>query len=199
MLFVIYFYIVSFIIGIFCRIKVTGAEYLPDGSAIICGNHTSLLDPIVIALAMYRERRQKSKFMAKIELSRVPVLSWLIKPFVIFVDRGNSDRKAIKDTIDLLRKGEKIIIFPEGTRVNAGEDSKAKTGVALISIKSEAPLVPVYLTEGKKNLFRFPKLTVSFGKPYLPQKEEGLSTSESYRKIADDLMGRIRALKGEGV
>ncbi|MGI6576682.1 MAG: lysophospholipid acyltransferase family protein [Eubacteriales bacterium] len=197
MLFNIYFFIVSFILRIFCRIKITGAEYLPDGNAIVCGNHTSMLDPIVIAVAMYRKRRFQAKFMAKIELSRVPVLSWLIKPLIIFVDRGNSDRKAIKDTIDLLRKGEKILIFPEGRRVDVGEDSKAKTGVAMMSIKSGAPLVPVYLTEGRKNLLRFPKLEVSFGKPYYPKKEEGLSTSASYRKIADDLMERIRLLKGE--
>ena len=198
MLYTIYFYILSLIMRIFCRIKVTGTENLPSGSAIICSNHTSLLDPVVIAVTMYRKRKQKMRFMAKKELSRVPVLAQLIKPLVIFVDRGNSDRKAIRDTIELLRKGEKVLVFPEGRRVDVGESAQAKTGVALMSIKSEAPLLPIYLTEGKKNLLRFPKLTVSFGKPYHPRKEEGSSTSEAYRKIADDLMERIRSLKGEG-
>ena len=193
----LYFYIVSVFFRIFCRIKVTGAENIPEGSAIICSNHTSMLDPLVLAIAMFRKRRFMTRFMAKAELSRIPVLSFLIKPLVVFVDRGKSDRAAIIDTINLLRNGKRIIIFPEGTRVNPNELSRAQTGVALMAVKSGAPIVPAYLTAGKKNLLRFPKLRVVFGEAYHAEKEEGLSTSRAYRKIADDLMERIFSLKDD--
>ena len=186
MLYTIYFYILSLIMRIFCRIKVTGAENLPGGSAIICSNHTSLLDPVVIAVAMYRKRRQMMKFMAKKELSRVPVLAWLIKPLVIFVDRGNSDLKAIRDTIELLRKGDKVLVFPEGRRVDVGESAQAnRSGTDVDQIGG--PAAAGLSHRGEEEPPRFPKLTVSFGKPYHPQRGRPVH-SESYRKIADDLM-----------
>jgi len=199
MLFVIYYYIVAAAFRIFCRVKVTGVENIPKGRAIICGNHTSMMDPLFVAVAMYGKGRHIPKFMAKIELSRVPVLAALIRPLVVFVDRGKSDLKAIKDTIKILNNDEKIIIFPEGRRVEVGEDAQAKTGVAMMSLKTSSPIVPVFITEGKKNLFRFPKITVAFGKSYVPSKKAGLSTTESYRRIVDDLMNRIRALRDENI
>jgi len=197
MLYTLYFYIVSGFLRIFCRIKITGAENIPEGSAIICSNHTSLLDPVVLAVAMFRKRRLMTKFMAKAELSRIPFLSAIIRPLVIFVARGKSDRAAIRDTIEALRNGQRVIIFPEGTRVNSIEESRAHTGVAMMSIKSAAPIVPGYLTAGKKNLLRFPKLSVNFGEAYYPEKDENLPTARAYRKIADDLMERIFMLKDE--
>ena len=197
MLFVIYYYIIAAIFRIFCRIKVTGAENVPEGRAIICGNHTSMLDPLFIAVAMYRKGRHKSKFMAKAELSRIPVLSAIIRPLIGFVNRGKSVMKAIKKTIGILNNDEKIIIFPEGRRVEVGEDAQAKTGVAMMALKTSSPFVPVYVTEGRKNLLRFPKITVAFGKPYMPAKEAGIPTTEAYRRIVNDLMGKIRALKDE--
>jgi 1-acyl-sn-glycerol-3-phosphate acyltransferase len=195
MLFRIYYYIVATFLKIFCRIRVFGAENIPVGRAIICGNHTSMMDPLLVAIAMYDKGRHTSKFMAKMELSRIPVLSALLKPLIIFVDRGKSDMKAIKDTIGILKNDEKIIIFPEGRRVEVGENARAKTGVAMMSLKTESPLVPVYITEGKKHLLRFPRIDVIFGKSYVPVKEKGLSSSAAYQRIVDDLMDRIRSLK----
>lgn len=195
MLFVIYYHILNVICGIFCRTRIRGTEHLPEGRAIICGNHTSMMDPLFVAMAMYKRRRHIPKFMAKIELSRIPVLSAMLAPLLVFVDRGKADLGAIKNTIKILKDGKKIIIFPEGRRVNAGEDAQAKTGVAMMALKAEAPIVPVWISEGKKNLFRFPKVDIVFGESYLPVKREDLSTSEAYREIVDDLMERIRILK----
>lgn len=196
MVYFLYYCIFNPILCIFSRSKVRGSERIPKGRAVLCGNHTSMMDPVYIALALYRYGRHTPKIMAKIELSRVPVVSWLVKPIVVFVDRGKADLKAIKTIIQILKNDKQVVIFPEGTRVDVGEDSQAKTGVAMMAMKGEAPIVPFYITEGRKNLFRFPKVEIIFGEAYMPVKEEGLSTSESYRKIVDDLMERIRALKG---
>ena len=176
------------------RIRPKGWEGIPDGGALICSNHTSLLDPVFVILGMRKKAYSPTKLMAKIELSRVPVLSFLISSFLIYVDRGKSDIGAIKSSISCLKEGDKLILFPEGRRVSEEEQSQAKTGAALIALKSGVPIVPVYVTKGKKPMFSFKRVDVVFGEPYYADKAEGLSTSEAYRKIADDLMERIGRL-----
>lgn len=195
MIFRIYYTIMSLLIFVFAKFKVVGAEQVPDGPALICGNHTSMMDPVYIAVGMYYKIRQYPKFVAKAELAKVPVISTLIRPLVVFLDRGKSDLAAIRTILSALQGGNKVLIFPEGTRVKEGQTVQPKTGVSLLSLKTGAPIVPVYITSGLKPLWRFPKVEVRFGKPYLPEKAPGLSLSENYRAIAEDLMIRIAELQ----
>ncbi len=113
---------------------------------------------------------------------------------MIYIDRGNADMGAIKETIKHLKDGGKIIIFPEGTRVGADENVQAKTGVAMMALRGGAPIVPVYITPCSKPLLSRRKIDVVFGEPFMAEKEKGLSTAEAYRKITDDLMERIHML-----
>lgn len=189
-----YIVLVGWFFRLIFRIRPQGSENIPDGAAILCSNHTSMLDPVFMILGMGRKAYRPTNIMGKKELEHVPVLSWLVKPFMVYVDRGKSDMAAIKETIARLSKGEKFVIFPEGTRIDAGEQSQAKTGVALMAIKSGAPIVPVYITAARKPMFSFKRIDVIYGEPYHPEKQAGVSTSEAYRIIADDMMDRIARL-----
>ena len=115
--------------------KVIGRENIPDGAVMICCNHTSDSDPLFLCYA-FRLKHQ-IRAMAKIELIRIPVIGWLLSKAGIFgVDRGKSDIGAIKQAMKYLREGEKVLIFPEGTRVRSsrGDVSQPKAGAAMLAV-----------------------------------------------------------------
>lgn len=186
------------LIWLFMRIfhpwKGVGAENIPEGGVLICGNHTSLGDPLYVVCAMGYKRQ--THVMAKEELVRLPVLGWMLRKAGIFgVRRGQADVMAVKEAMRVLRNGERLMMFPEGTRVKEGDVSQIHTGAALFATRTNVPLLPVYISP-KKRLFH--KTLVVFGTPYYPTFAGKKSTSEDNQRIAEDLMARIRAL-GEGV
>ena len=91
-----------------------------------------------------------------------------------------------------LKDGEKLLMFPEGTRHQDGDMGDAKTGCAMLAVRTGVPIVPVYMPAEKK-WFRFNP--VVFGEPYYPQVVGRKGTSEEYRAIAAERMERIEALK----
>ncbi|MPN28192.1 1-acyl-sn-glycerol-3-phosphate acyltransferase [bioreactor metagenome] len=174
--------------------RVIGRGNIPEGGALVCANHTRLTDPLLVIFA-FRLVHQ-FRFMAKAELLRVPVLGRILKAAGVFgVERGKSDVGAIKTAIKVLRDGGKLLMFPEGTRQKDGESGEAKTGAAMLALRTGVPIVPVYVPP-KKNWFR--PTTVVIGQPYYPQTAGPKPNSEDYRAVADDLMTRIGTL-GERV
>ena len=104
-------------IYLFFRLRVTGKSNIPSGAAVVCGNHSSNLDPIVLGVAL--GVRNPLCFMAKKELFDIPVLRGLLRALGTYpVDRGAADLKAIKDSGGL--KAAKVVLFPQGTRVKTG-------------------------------------------------------------------------------
>ena len=84
--------------------------------------------------------------MAKAELFKIPVFGWLLARLGAFpVVRGTADRKAIRRAIDLLKAGEVVGIFPEGTRTRTGDLLPLQRGAALIALRAGVPVVPVAL------------------------------------------------------
>ncbi len=171
--------------------RVIGRENVPKDGCLICGNHTRYSDPIFIILAL--GRRDHPYIMGKAELMKIPVLGWILKNSgVIPVDRGKSDVKAIKESMRVLKDGKKLLMFPQGTRVKEGEDQAAKTGAAMLALRTGVPLVPVWVPA---RLGWFRPTTIVFGEPYYPQVDhEGKPTPADYHRIADDLLSRIKAL-----
>lgn len=173
--------------------KPVGRANIPEGAAVICGNHTSLSDPFFVVYALTRKNRVR--VMAKAELMRVPVLGWLLKKVGVFgVDRGKSDVSAIKEAIKCLKNGEKLLLFPEGTRIKEGQEGTGKTGAAMFALRTGVPILPVYLPP-KKKWFR--RTAVVFGEAYYPQSEGPKANSNDYERVANDLMARIYALEGQ--
>ena len=92
----------AWLVGVIFRIRVIGRENEPDeGGFMVCANHTSATDPVVICYAF---RKHQVRFMAKKELFKVPVVNWLVGLMGAFpVDRGGNDVGAIKKSVNLLK------------------------------------------------------------------------------------------------
>lgn len=178
---------------LFRPIRAVGRENIPEGAAVICPNHTSIGDPFYVVYAF--GWKYPMRCMAKIQLLRVPFIGWLLSKAGVFgVNRGHADMKAVKTALRCLKEGEKLLMFPEGTRVHEGENVEAKTGAALFATRTGVPLVPVYVPS-RKRLFR--PNTVVIGTPYQPTFAGRKPTSEELESIVSDLMDRVQAL-GEG-
>lgn len=171
--------------------KAIGREHIPEGAALFCPNHTSLTDPLFAIFAM--QLKNRPQVMAKAEIMEVPVLGWILKKAGVFaVERGKSDVGAIKQALKGLKGGDKLLLFPEGTRSKNGELGPAKGGAAMLAVRTGVPIVPMYIPAEKKWFRRTP---VVFGEPYIPQIAGTKGTSEEYETIAQDLMARIACLK----
>ena len=186
-----------FIIGVFrllFRLRVFGRENTPEGAAVVCANHTASTDPIFLALGL--TRKHQIHFMAKAELMRNPFKRLILKGLGAFaVHRGESDIKAVKQAFHLLKENRKLGMFPEGTRVLPDETAQAKTGAVMLSLRSGAPFLPVWISPGRKHLFS--RVNVVIGETY--RLEEKKASPERYREIADELMKRIYDLEKRAV
>lgn len=174
-------------------LRVQGRERIPEGNAVFCCNHSSNWDPILIMIAAGREHQLYA--MAKEEIAHWPVVGRILKVAgMIFVARGKADIGALKSALKYLKNGQKILIFPEGTRVSEEESIGAKGGVSMLAVRTNSPIVPVYL-DSEKKLFR--RTHIVFGEPYVPQIAGRKATAEEYQQIADEALRRIYALKEE--
>ena len=172
-------------------VHAVGRENIPQGPAVICPNHTTAGDPFYVVFAF--GWRWPMRAMAKASIMRVPFVGWILGRAGVFgVDRGAADMKAVKTSLRFLKEGDKLLMFPEGTRVHEGEDIQAKAGAALFATRAGAPLLPVYI-QSKKKLFR--RNTVVIGEPYYPKYAGRKPTAEELQVIARDLMDRVRALE----
>lgn len=179
----------------FHPIRHLGRENIPEGGAVVCGNHTAMSDPFFVVYAM--GWKHQMRVMAKIEVMRIPVVGWLLSKAGVFgIDRGKADVGAIKTAMKYLKSGEKVLIFPQGTRVKEGvghdgQESEAKTGAAMLAMRTGVPILPVYIPE-KKHWFRFTQVVI--GEPYYPETAAKRPTAEEYRAVAEEVMLRIQAL-----
>lgn len=177
--------------NLFHPCKAIGRENIPEGAALLCPNHTGLSDPLFVVFAM--GLKVKPRVMAKAEFMAMPVVGWILKKAGVFaVDRGKSDVAAVKTALKCLRDGDKLLLFPEGTRSKTGEMGEAKTGAAMFATKTGSPIVPIYIP-AKKRWFR--RTPVVFGEPFMPQYEGKKANSEDYERISNELMERIAALE----
>ena len=171
--------------------RVVGLENLPEGGALLCANHASGWDPIIVAIALPRNSRLT--VMAKDSLFKIPVLGFLLRKLGIFpVKRGESDLAAMKTALKVLHEGNRLLVFPEGTRVEGQGEVEAKGGVTVMATRTGVPMVPVYCG-GKHKFLR--KNTVAFGEPYIPVIAGRRPTPEENREIAGEILERIYALK----
>ncbi len=185
-----FFYsLLRIVFGLFFRVKVTGRELIPDGAAVVCANHSSWCDPILVAFAFTKKHVLYS--MAKQELFKSPIFARVLSKCCAFpVNRGQVDLSAIRNALHCLRSGNKLLIFPEGTRVGKDEVVEAKTGAVRIAEKAESPIVPVYVPR-KKSIFR--RNLIVIGEPvFVPKSRDG--EKHDYRALASKLMGRIETL-----
>lgn len=174
--------------------SVTGLENIPQtGGVIFSSNHISYLDPVLWIIVI----RRRIRFMAKQELFKHPLLGWFLRRMDVFgVERGSGDMAAVKTAIRVVRNGEILGLYPEGTRSKDGKPGRAKTGVALIAKAAKCDVVPAaVICRGKLRPFKRIRLVV--GKPVSYQEiidRAPDNSRESLRAAADYIMGQITTL-----
>jgi len=180
--------VVRVLVAVLFPLRVTGADRLPpEGGAILCSNHISLLDPVILAIAIDRPVR----YMAKVELFKPAWFGKFLTMLGAFpVRRGQSDLSALRAALGIVKDGELLGIFAQGHRDKAGE-MKMESGVSLIALRSGAAVVPVYMA-GPYRLFR--RFRLSIGRPVDLSAYGGKCDSEALRSATDDIERSVRAL-----
>ena len=176
------------------RYKVNGKNNVPDeGAYIICSNHLSNHDPVLLGLA----QRRQIYYMAKAELFKNKFLALLIRGLGAFpVSRGAGDGKAINEGEQIVRDKKLLGIFIEGTRSKTGDFLRPKSGAAIVAHQMNVPVIPVCITPNNQKVKAFQGVTISFGKPMTPE-ELGLKngTPEEYRNASRMIMNEIKKLR----
>ena len=178
------------------RIQVIGRENLKavrDGRAyVIAPNHLANLDPVLIAITIFDWKRLR--ILAKEELFKNPLAGWFLRCMgAVSIERGKGDTTTVEKLTNECKNGTGIMIFPEGTRVEEGENVDAKAGAAMFATRTGVPIVPMYIP-AQKHWFR--PTTVVIGEPYYPQIQGRRATAEENQEIAREIMRRIHALGG---
>lgn len=183
--------IVYVIFSFIFRFKVSGRENIPlEGSLLLCSNHKSNFDPIIISILFPR----RISWMAKKEIFNNKILSFIVRRLGAFpVSRKEVDISAVKKSLKILKEDRVLGIFPEGTRVNKLDLNNAKAGVSLLAIRSKSPVLPVYI---ESNYKLFSKVKIYIGEPlYLYRDIEGKPTNEEYSEKSKYILTEIYNLK----
>ena len=188
-------------------LKVHGRENVPlTGPVIIAPNHASLFDPPLVGCTTPRPVTT----MGKIELFEkktcgVKLLGWIIQRMGTFpVKRGQPDRRALRMAMHVLKSGEALVLFPEGTRTRTGEFGPPEPGIALIAHSTKAPVVPMYLKGTEAGFsplqpkFRVIHPEVFFGEPLRFEEEYARKGDRAtLEAIGNRIMAEIARLKAE--
>jgi 1-acyl-sn-glycerol-3-phosphate acyltransferase len=170
------------------RLRATGLEDLPaEGGFVLAANHTSNFDPWPLGLPLFPQRWLR--FMAKSELYWWPLRALLDAVGAFPVERGKGDVAAIAKAVELVRSGEVVVMFPEGTRQRKGLrkrwEARPHTGAARIAQRAGAPLVPAAI-KGTDRLARLGPLRVAYGPP--------VEVTGDAHETTERLMAEIRRL-----
>lgn len=189
------------LVGALSGWEVRGREHVPrSGGVIVASNHVSYWDPPLVGAAANRELH----FLAKEELFRTPVLGPLIRVFnAIPIRRGVADLSGLTKAMDVLRAGDALIVFPEGTRNRSGTLQAARPGIGMLAVSTDALVVPACIVGSNrpgKWLFRLAPLRVSFGPPRTWRELAGPDASLEpgrtlYRSVGAGVMREIAALR----
>ncbi|MDY2719621.1 MAG: lysophospholipid acyltransferase family protein [Candidatus Faecousia sp.] len=181
------------VMGIWHFHRFSGRENVPEGPAVVCCNHSGLADPVWAVLVMHD--RIVPWIMAKKSVVETPVLGAFLRGWGAFgVDRDHADLEAVKKSLRVLRDGEKLLIFPEGTRMREGKQVAPKSGAVMIANRAGVPLLPVYISPRK---YPFQKMRCVVGQPYTPQLSGKRPSPEELNRATEELMQKIYRLGEE--
>src|SRR5215216_6594291 len=167
------------------RMAAKGKENLPrEGGFVLAANHTSNFDPWPLGLPLFPDRFLR--FMAKSELFRWPLRPIVASAGAFKVQRGVGDAEAVATAVELVRRGEVVVMFPEGTRRKKGivkkHEARGHTGAARIARDAGVPLVPAAI-KGTDRLIRLAKLRVAYGAPIEPSDDPQETTARLMAEI----------------
>lgn len=195
-----YFFTKSFFNGLFkllYRHKVYGIEHLIPGAAIIAPNHASFWDPPLIAASAPEEMT----FLARASLF-TPFMSFFLSRLHVLPAKGAESLESLKLINSLLKEEKKVVIFPEGKRTDDGHLGSFKTGIAMLALRANCPIIPVYIY-GTYSIWersrRFPRFfgrtACVFGSPISPAPYLSLPKKEAQESLAQTVRRSIEALE----
>src|SRR5213082_2704095 len=187
---------------LFFRFRVVHQErMIQSGPAILAMNHQSYLDPLLAGITCDRA----IYFLTRRTLLAAPLLGWLLpKLNVIPVNQEGVDRSAIKALIRLLKAGNGVLVFPEGSRTLDGNLQPGEPGLGLVIAKTLAPVVPMRIFGAREALprgggpLRLLPITIVIGEPILFSAADLETPGKSlYARLSDRVMKAISALRLE--
>jgi 1-acyl-sn-glycerol-3-phosphate acyltransferase len=168
-----------------------------SGPLIIVMNHINILE-IPLIYARLQPRQVYGLVLA--DRWKNPLLAWGLDACgAIPLERGGINLSAINRAVEVLKAGKMVLIMPEGTRSGNGRLQKAYPGVALLAMKSQAPLLPIVTFGGEKyraNLkkLRRTEITIRVGEPFLLETTGGIPGSQARQQMVEEIMRRMAAL-----
>lgn len=180
------------------RVQVVGSEKLPQKrGCILCANHTSLMDVLIISAGLNRQVR----YMAKKELFKIPLLGPLITALGAYpINRGGADVTSIRKTIRLVEEGELVGMFPQGTRCPGVDprETQVKHGAGMLAYHTKCDVVPVYI-KTKNNKARFFRKTELIVGDVLPYESLNFETGgiQEYKAATEKIFAAVCALDGK--
>jgi 1-acyl-sn-glycerol-3-phosphate acyltransferase len=185
---------------LFFRFRVVHRErMIQSGPAILAMNHESYLDPPLAGTTCDRA----IYFLARRTLLNAPLLGWLLpKLNVIPVNQEGVDRSAIKALIRVLKAGNGVLVFPEGSRTLDGKLQTAEPGLGLVIAKTLAPVVPMRIFGAHEALprggggLRFVPITIVIGEPiFFSADVLSPPGKDLYSQLSQHVMDAIAALR----
>jgi len=187
--------------GLLTGWDVRGRQHIPrEGGLLVASNHISFWDPPMVGSALPREVH----FLAKEELFRTPGLGWLIRSLnSIPIRRGVADLSGLARALEVLRQGDALLLFPEGSRMRDGELHPPRPGVGMMAVQADVPIVPCYISGSNRPSRwwrRGVKVRLWFGRPRhwkdLIDPETDLTPGRLlYQKVGEGVMREIAILK----
>jgi 1-acyl-sn-glycerol-3-phosphate acyltransferase len=182
------------------RVKVRGKEHVPrSGPFIIAPVHRSNLDTPLVALTT----RRRLRFMGKESLWKRRASAWYFTAAGGFpVERATADRSALNACLEVLQRGEPLVLFPEGTRQSGPEVTEMFDGAAWLACRAQCPIVPLGIGGSARAMGKGMKLphpvrmTLVAGEPVRPPPPTpgGRTSRRAVRELTGELRDRLQAL-----
>jgi 1-acyl-sn-glycerol-3-phosphate acyltransferase len=178
------------LVRLFTPLRVYGRDRVPlNGPLVLCFNHFSWLDPWALGSVTPRT----IYYVAKQEAHDNP----LIGPFIRFfgtssIRRGESDREAIRVMREVVRRGDTLGMFPEGTRQKS-EPGEVRSGAAMIAVQEQVPVVCGAIEGSERwRLGNWEPVSIAFGEPF--DLSAHPRNSQGYRAASREIQAEIRRL-----
>ena len=195
---------------LYFSLKARGLEHLPaDRPYVIAANHSSHLDAPSILLAVRPHVDRLSLAAARDYFSRSPLLSWFLRTMLDAVpfDRQEEFLESLLALRGLVGVRRPLLVFPEGTRSPSGRLQPFRTGVGLLAVELDLPIVPVHVLGTREALpkhGRFPRrnpVRLNFGPPVemapYAARRQRLGNYEVYREVTAQVRREIARLAGK--
>jgi 1-acyl-sn-glycerol-3-phosphate acyltransferase len=164
------------------HVRYWGVKNIPrKGGVLVVANHQSFFDPLLVGTGCPRP----VSYVARESLFRFKPFGWFISSVNAFpIDREGIGLGGIKEALKRLKRGEMVLIFPEGTRTRDGEIGRFRPGFTTLAVRSKSAILPVaiegaYLCWPKSQLLPgLGHIRVRYGQPILPEEFAHLDERE---------------------